>query len=52
MHCHIFSGTTRRVAVDSNDVITGNGVPGPVLTINHQFPGPLLEVDEGARVRC
>ena len=36
--------------VDPNDVITADGYPRDVITINGQFPGPTLEVLEGAEV--
>ena len=36
--------------VDSDHVITGDGHVRNVITINGQFPGPALQVTEGAMV--
>ena len=36
--------------VQPNDVITADGVVRTVITINGQFPGPTIEVAEGAEV--
>ena len=35
----------------TDDVITADGVTRSIITVNEQFPGPTLEVMEGAEVR-
>ena len=37
--------------VNEDDVITADGFRRNVMTINDQFPGPAIEVYEGAQVR-
>lgn len=37
--------------VDADDVITTDGITRNIYVINGQFPGPTLEVLEGAKVR-
>ena len=46
-------GSTSKIGqeVPADDVITLDGVPATLITINNQFPGPTLEVMEGAEVR-
>ena len=36
--------------VNVDDVITADGFPRDIITINDQFPGPTIEVMEGAQV--
>jgi FtsP/CotA-like multicopper oxidase with cupredoxin domain len=36
--------------VDASEVITADGYRRDVITINGQFPGPTIEVMEGAQV--
>ena len=36
--------------VSADDVITLDGVPRNVIVVNGQFPGPAIEVMEGAQV--
>ena len=43
-------GATSPVVVNPDDVITGDGYERKVITINGQFPGPAIEVTEGAKV--
>lgn len=37
--------------VSPNDVITADGFPRRILTVNGQYPGPPIEVTEGSQVR-
>ena len=37
--------------VPPDDVITADGFPRNVITVNGQFPGPTIEVYEGTQVR-
>lgn len=38
--------------VDADDVITADGNPRDIITINGEFPGPIIEAMEGAEVGC
>ncbi len=42
---------TMGAKVNNSDVITADGFERLVITINGQFPGPTIEVLEGAQVR-
>ena len=47
----VFSSAIGQVVSDPLEVITLDGVKRFVITINGEFPGPTLEVTEGAEVR-
>jgi hypothetical protein len=40
------------IVVSPDDVITIDGLPRTIITINDMFPGPTLEFIQGAQVSC